>query len=182
MAFRLIWVGSAISWRFLTLRIPSFPNVELACHSVFNPLREGLTGYRLDFTISRLNLRAATASQWLIGFVCTSNLYDQFFEAGEAQLKKLRTSVCQTPDENAALNVAIAGNPRTPEPDAVRQFLAEARKQARGYPGENVVENHLLNRLVTFTEEDLIALRPYAAHRPAALVVIDRLQTLMFTP
>jgi hypothetical protein len=110
------------------------------------------------------------------------NMYEQFFEAGEAQLKKLRTSVCQTADENAALNVAIAGSPSTPAPEAVRQFLAEARKQSRGYSGENVVEEHLLNRLVTFTEEDLIALRPYAALEPAALVVIDRLQTLMFTP
>src|ERR1035438_1339187 len=88
--------------------------------------------------------------------VAMLNLYEQVFEAGEAQLKNLRTSVCQTPDENAALNVAIAGTPRTPAPDAVRQFLAEARNQARGYPGE-----HLLNRLVTFTEEDLFSLRPY---------------------
>ena|ERR1700728_2736738 len=111
-----------------------------------------------------------------------SDMYEQFLKAGEAQLKKLRASVCQTPDENAALNVAIWENPRPPEPEAVRRFLAEARNQSRGHPGAMVVEEHLISRLVRFSEEDLIVLRPYAALEPAALVVIERLQSLMFTP
>jgi|SRR5581483_2002745 len=111
-----------------------------------------------------------------------ADVYEQFLQAGEVQLNKLRASVCHSPEENAALNVAIAGNPQSPEPDAVRRFLAVARNDARHHPTDMPVEEHLLNRLVTFTEHDLIALRPYAALRPAALVVIERLQSLMFTP
>jgi hypothetical protein len=111
-----------------------------------------------------------------------SELHEQFFKAGEAQLSELRGSVCQTADEHAALNVAISGKPNPPEQQAVQRFLAQARNQSRGSPGEMIVEEALLTSLVRFSEEDLIALRPYAALEPAAQVLIERLQRFMFTP
>ncbi len=111
-----------------------------------------------------------------------SDIYQQFLKAGEAQLIALRGKLCHTADEHAAMNVAIHGNPELPPSEALVKFLAQARSEARHYPEEMVVENHLLNSLVTFTEEDLIALRPFRDLEPSAQVLIDRLETLMFTP
>jgi len=111
-----------------------------------------------------------------------SDIYQQFLKAGEAQLSALRGKVCHTTDEHAAMNVAIHGNPAPPASAAIVKFLAQARTEASHYPGEMVVENHLLSSLVRFAEEDLIALRPFRALEPSAQVLIGRLETLLFTP
>src|SRR5579863_5971623 len=110
-------------------------------------------------------LLATLAQPFPPAFFCVSSLAmpdlsAQFVKAGEAHLKNLRVSVCQSPDEHSAFNLAISGTPHTPEPEAVLRFLAEARNQARGHPGDMAIEEHLLTFLIGFTEEDLIALRP----------------------
>jgi len=111
-----------------------------------------------------------------------ADIYQQFLEAGEAHLTSIRGKMCHTADEHAAMNVAIHGNPEPPASEVLVKFLVQARNEALHYPEEMAVDNHLLNSLVRFTEEDLIALRPYRNLEASAQVLIDRLETLMFSP
>jgi hypothetical protein len=110
-----------------------------------------------------------------------SGFSDLLFTASETQLSELRKQLCQTPDEHAAFNCALARKPESPDREAILAFVMEARRHARGYPGEMVIEEQLLNSLIRFTEFELPT-PELKALRPAADIVFERLQRLMFTP
>jgi hypothetical protein len=110
-----------------------------------------------------------------------SGFSDLLYIAGEAQLNELRKSVCRTTDEHAAFNCALSRKPQLPEREAIQAFLIEARHQGSRRQGVMVLEEHLLNSLIRFSEFDELS-PELEVLRPASDIVLERLQRLMFTP